>query len=310
MKRILSITAIFSLTLFLLSSFSLRENPQDPPRGKKSEKHIKLISVGDDGKKMELDTVIEGENVFVWNGDTIGGEKELKWVSEGDFDFDMDMDIDVQEMGDGKVIIMKSGKGGAPMIQEFKMDGDSNKIVRVRVQKDGMENDHDVMMWNSKEGNKMLFHSPQMGGMEPHKMIRIEKGNKGNVIDLSDPGIISYDKKELKDGKEKITIIRNKPVEKDIELHEEIIMQGAGNQQMLFHGDHAKQSKTVKVIKDDNGNITIFEDGKERKIKAGEGENAFISEDGNVYHIKTTKEGDKEKMEVKVEVEEVKKEKK
>ena len=53
-----------------------------------------------------------------------------------------------------------------------------------------------------------------------------------------------------------------------------------------------------------------MKDGKERKIKAGEGENAFISEDGNVYHIKTTKEGDKEKMEVKVEVEEVKKEKK
>mgnify|MGYP001023224036 CR=1 FL=1 len=25
-----------------------------------------------------------------------------------------------------------------------------------------------------------------MGGMEPHKMIRIEKGNKGNVIDLSE----------------------------------------------------------------------------------------------------------------------------
>lgn len=312
MKRNLFFVGTLLLSFIFLSSFSLRENPQDPPRGKKSEKHIKLVTVDDDGKKMELDTVIEGDNVFVWNGDTIGGKKDLKWISEDDMDFDFDMDIDVKESADGKMIIMKSGKGGAPMIREFKMDGDSNKIVRVRVKKDGPQGDHDIMMWNNKAGNKMLFHGPEISGMpNPHKMMIMKSQNRGNVIDLSDPGIISYDKKELKDGKEKITIIRNKPAEKDIEMHEEIIIGGSEGGPMMLHKGHATKSKTVKVIKDDDGNITIFEDGKERKIKAGEEKGAFISEDGNVFHIKTIKEGDKEKMEVKVEVEEqVKKEKK
>ena len=142
-------------------------------------------------------------------------------------------------------------------------------------------------------------------------MMILKSQNNGNVIDLSDPGIISYDKKELKNGKEKITIIRNKPVEKDIELRQEIIIRGDEDGAMILQDGHPTKSKTVKVIKDDDGNITIFEDGKERKIKAGEEKGAFISEDGNVFHIKTIKEGDMEKMEVKVEVEEnVKKEKK
>jgi hypothetical protein len=300
MKRNLSIAGTFALAILFLSSFSLRENPQDPPRGKKGQKHIKMVKVDEDGKKTELDTIIEGENVFVWKGDTIGGGHEMKWISKEDFDmdFDMDFDIDVEETADGKVIIMKSGKDGKSVVKEFKIKGDG---------------DHDVMMWNSKGGNKMLFHAPEIAGVPhpPHspKMIFMGKQKKENVIDLSDPGIISYDKKMMRNGTEKITIVRKPVSEEDIELHEEIIIDGVGDHSMMLHEAHPGISKTIKVIKSDDGNVEIFKDGELINIKEGDGNGKFITEDGNVFHIKETKEGDKKKIEVTVE-EEVEKEEK
>ncbi len=245
MKRILLITGILGLTFLFTSAISIRETPQDPPRGKKT-KHIKMVKVDDNGKKTELDTVIEGDNVFIWNGDTIGGEHKLKWVSEGAVE--MDFDIDVEESADGNVIIMKSGKGGK----------------------------HNVMMFGGDEGdNEMIFRAPHMVGA-PHapKMMMMKMHNQGNVIDLSDPGIISYEKKDLKDGKEKITIVRKKPTEKDMELHEEIIMHGGGAPMMIHsgHPGHPGEAKTIKVILSDDGNIEIIEDGKVRHVKM-DGEN-------------------------------------
>ncbi|NQU52930.1 MAG: hypothetical protein HQ522_10375 [Bacteroidetes bacterium] len=296
MKRNLSITGTFALAILLLSSFSLRENPQDPPRGKKGQKHIKMVKIDEDGKRMELDTILEGKNVFVWEGDTIGKDGGMKWISKGDFDmdFDMDFDIDVEETADGKVIIMKSGKGGYPVIHEFKMG------------KDGVHGAHDVMLFHGDKGNnKMLFQVPNMPGV-PHapKVLMMKKQGQGNVIDLSDPGIISYDKKKMKNGTEKITIVRKQVAEKDIELHEEILMNGGVDRSMMLHEVHPGKTQMMKIIKSDDGNVEIFEDGKLINIKEGSGTGRFITDDGNVYHIKETKEGNEKKVEVKVEVEE------
>src|SRR5665811_189021 len=132
MKRILLVVTIFGSAFFLLSSFSIRETPQAPPRGKKTEKHIKLEKVDESGNKLSLDTIIEGDVVFVWNGDTIGGSKDLKWITKDDFVMDslhknMKFDIDITDDGEGKVFIMKSGKKNTPFIYEFKSDGDSAK---------------------------------------------------------------------------------------------------------------------------------------------------------------------------------------
>jgi hypothetical protein len=43
----------------------------------------------------------------------------------------------------------------------------------------------------------------------PH-VFHIEKNYSGNIIDLSDPEIISYKKKSIRNGREKIVIIREK----------------------------------------------------------------------------------------------------
>ena len=188
MKRFLSITLLTGLAFILLASLSIRENPQDPPRGKKAEKHIKMVKVDDDGKKVELDTVITGDALFVWNGDTIGGGKEMKWISKGDFNmdsihqnFDMNFEYNIEDDGEGNMMIMKSGKGGKHMI-----------------------------MAPIPPGTPIPPHAPGMMMFRSHS-------NK-NVIDLSDPGIISYDKKILKDGTEKITIVRKQVSEDDVEV--------------------------------------------------------------------------------------------
>lgn len=285
MKRILSITGILTIAILFTSAISIREMPQDPPRGKKAQKHIKMIKVGDDGKKVEIDTIIEGDNIFIFEGDTMGGAKTMKWVSDEDFDFDMDFDIDVEQDGNAKVIIMKSGKDGKHVIREFKFDGDCE--------------DTDLVKWHGKSGDEKFFgdHSANTP-----KIIRIEKKG-GNVIDLSDHGIISYKKKELKGGKEKITIIREKPSKEEMEIHEEIIMHNSGDHSMFLHEGHGAKSKQIKVIAGDDGKVEIIEDGKVLHIDESDEDVQIIEKDGKKIIIKKQKKGGEIKVNVEVEEE-------
>ena len=188
MKLILSIALLTGYTVFLLSSVAAGQQktppPPPPPKSPKTEKHIKMVKVDDNGKKVELDTVIHGDDVFVWQGDTIG-KKEMKWITKDDFkmdsihqNFDMNFEYQIEDDGEGNMMIMKSGKGGKHMI-----------------------------MAPVPPGAPFPPHAPKV------MMFRGQK-NK-NVIDLSDPGIISYDKKLRKDGTEKITIVRKQVPEVD-----------------------------------------------------------------------------------------------
>ena len=299
MKQVLSLTGILALALFFTSAISINEAPQDPPKTKKEKKHIKMVKIGDDGKKMEIDTVIEADQVFVWNGDTIGGGKALSWISEEDFDFDMDFDIDVESDENGNVFIMKGDGASKPMIYEFKTnDGDSTKHIMMKVISDDVSSD--VMQWHSKNGNDMFFGAP---GIASPKVIRIDKQKSGNVIDLSDPGIISFDKKELKNGKEKIVIVREKPSEEDVEIHEEIIMHNSGVAPMIIHEGMPNMTKKIKVIADDEGRVEIMENGKTWTVEESDEDTQVIEKDGKKIIIKKTKKDGE--MKVDVEVEEV-----
>jgi hypothetical protein len=275
MKRILSVILLSGSAVFLLSSFSIRENPQDPPRGKKTEKHIKMVKVGDDGKKVELDTVIEGDQVFVWQGDTIGG-KDLKWISKDEFkmdsihqNFDMNFEYEIKDDGEGNVMIFKSGKDG----------------------------EH-VMMVPPAPDAPFPPHAPGV------MMMRAPKSR--NVIDLSDPGIISYDKKILKDGNEKITIVR-KQVPESEEIEEDVMIHAPHGSDAFFYGKSPKQVKTIKVIKSDDGTTKVFEDENVIHMEGKDGTTKFIGDDGKVIILKEIKEGDQKKVEVTVEEEKEKK---
>lgn len=318
MKRILSVTAIFAFAFFLFSAFSIRENPQDPPRGKKVKKYIKMVKVDEKGNKVELDTIIKGNDIFVWNGDTIGGAKELKWITKDDFvldslheNMDVDFDFYIEENGEGNVFILKSGKGGKSIVREFKIDGDSTKRIKINIEKDNLHGDHDVMMWHSDKGNnEMIFHAPKVAGVPhpPHapNVAFFDRKKPGNVIDLSDPGIISYNKKKMKNGTEKITIIRREVPKEDMEFSEEIMIHGAENKSMIWDKRQPKKAKPIKIIRSDDGNVEVIEDENTWTVKDGDERVKVIEEDGKIIQIKEIKEGDQKKVEVKVEVKEEK----
>ncbi|HYQ56800.1 MAG TPA: hypothetical protein VEP89_05570 [Draconibacterium sp.] len=251
MKQFLMLTGILSLIIVLTSAISIIEAPQDPPV-KKGTKHITMVKIGNDGKKVEVDTVITADQIFVWNGDTIGNGKELKWLS--DEDFDMDFDFDITTDANGK-IFMLNGKddSNAKVYEYITEDGDSLKEISIKVITDGINSD--IMKQHSNVNNKMLF-----GTAASPKVIRIDKQKSGNVIDLSDPGIISYDKKELRNGKEKIVIIREKPSEENVDVHEEIIIQGNHSAPMLLHKQIPGNATEIKVIKRDDDHKKIIEE--------------------------------------------------
>lgn len=272
MKRIFSITLLSGITVFLLTSFILiGDYPQDPPRTKKTEKHIKMMKVDDNGKKVVLDTVLTSDEPFVWNGDTIGGGKEMKWISKDDFkmdsmhqNFDMNFEYNIEDDGEGNMVIMKSGKGGKHMI-----------------------------MTPVPPGTPMPPHAPGAMMFRSH--------NNKNVIDLSDPGIISYNKKIQKDGTEKITIVRKQVREVDEEMMEDVLIGAPHGSNTFFHINSPEHVKTVKVIKSDDGTFNVYEDDKVIRLKGEKGEATFTGDDGEVIQIKEIKEGDGKKVEVKVE---------
>jgi acyl-CoA hydrolase len=267
MKRIFSIILLSVFSGFLLSSFSIRENPQDPPRGKKTEKHIKMVKIDDNGKKTELDTEIEGNKEFVWQGDTIGG-KDLKWISKEDFDmsnmhknFEMNFEYKIEDDGKGNIFIMKSDKGG-------------EHIIMPPMAPDAPFPPH-----------------------APHVMMFRNNKNK-NVIDLSDPGIISYDKKLMKNGTEKITIVRKQVDEND---EHEMILDGNNGENVFWHSNAPGEKKTFRIIKSGDGSTQIFEDDELLDLKDEKGNSTFVTDDGKVIKIREKKEGKEKLIEVEME---------
>jgi hypothetical protein len=266
MKRILTVSLLSALAFFSLSSFYfIGESPQDPPRGKKTEKHIKMVKVDDSGKKMELDTVIHGDQIIVWHGDTIGDGKEFKWITKDDFKMDSVHRFDYKIEGDGnkRIMIMKSGKGDEQMI---------------------------------------MAPFPPEPPMPPHapKVMMFRGQQNRNVIDLSDPGIISYDKKLRKDGTEKITIVRKQVPEVD-SMMEDVLITPPHVDDVFFMGGSPKRAKTVRVIKSDDGSVQVFEDEKVMYFEGDKGEATFIGDDDEVIQIEEIDKGGEKQIKVQIE---------
>lgn len=223
MKQVMFLIGFLLASFLLFSSFSLRENPQDPPRGEKGEKakrHIRLEKI-EDGEKTVLDTVIEGDQVFVWNGDTIGSARELKWTG----------------------------------IEGFEPDS-IHKNFEFRF----LEPD--------EEGNKRFMVAPHapIPPMVPH-VIKMNKKPGGNLIDLGGPEIISYKKKKMSGGREKITIIRNEPSENDVKEDVLIHIPDMPEPAVWMHPGRPENMKAVRVIKRDNGETKIYESEDVKEVE-------------------------------------------
>jgi len=219
MKNTLLSFGLAGLTTALLS-FTLVQKSDEVQEPKKT-RHIKMMKM-ENGKKMELDTVLTNDDVFVWNGDTVNPIKHMRKVSPSGFDKMEKFDVKVDHQdGNEKVMIIKhkDGKGGQPMIWHMESDDDMDiltedndstgkRIVVRKMLRDGDEN----MVFHFKNGD--MKHFPPMPPVPPvppmPHMRMMKMQHSGQIINLNDPNIISFKKKEMSGGREKIEIIRKK----------------------------------------------------------------------------------------------------
>jgi hypothetical protein len=217
MKNTLLSFGLAGLTTALLSFTFIQKSGeiQEP----KKARHIKMLKM-ENGKKMELDTVLTNDDVFVWNGDTINPIKQNKKVNPSGFDKMEKFDGTVDHKGrNEKVMIIKhkDGKSGEPMILRMDSDDDmevitedndstGKRIVVRKRMKDGDENQ--VFYFKNGEMN----HFPPMPPVPPvppmPHMNVMKMQHSGQIINLNDPNIISFKRKKMSGDREKIEIIR------------------------------------------------------------------------------------------------------
>jgi hypothetical protein len=211
---ILMILPLMVLNLMIVS----KSNAQDSKPATKTKKHIKIITIKD-GVKEKIDTVIVGDDMKVFS---TGNDKKFHWTSSGAETYLDSLSGNMEyKFGDGKgkkIIIMKHGHGQEPMIiHESEVEGDSGKTMTVHVE--AMEpDDEDVLFFNNgRKGQRRIMTTrpaPGFQGLPATPALRHFQ-NRSNVIDLSDSGVISFKKKKMSGGREKITVIRNEVKESE-----------------------------------------------------------------------------------------------
>lgn len=215
MKNTLLMFGMAGLAAVVLSSFVVGGNDDNGQQPKKS-RHVRLVKI-ENGKKMEIDTVFANDDVFVWQGDTINPMKHKGGMMVHRFG-----------KGDGKANVMvfkqRDGKGEDPMFFDMKTADDMDVLIdnndttgkKVMIRK---------IMRDSPDGNVMFFrghgpgHFPPVPPVPPAPPVPhiMKFKHSGKVIDLNDPNVISYKKKDLSGGREKIEIIRKKADENEAE---------------------------------------------------------------------------------------------
>lgn len=287
MKNKLLSFGMVGLTGVLLSSFMLVQKG-DGAQGPKKSRHIKMIKI-ENGKKMELDTVFTNDDVFVWNGDTVNPIKHTgKYSSSGPDKMQrVDVKVDRQD-GKEKVMIFKhrGGKSGEPMI--WNMDsGDDMEIVtedvdsvgkRIVVRKRMNNGIEDHMSFRNGDYDMLVSPPPPppVPPMPPFSHMKVMKmQHAGQIIDLNDPNIVSYKKKDVKGGMEKIEIIRKKS-----ENQENMTFDFNGDPELLvpeppeapeFNWESDGDSIRMKVI--EKRKVLKGKDGKEIEVKVETEEN-------------------------------------
>lgn len=232
MKNTMALLGMGLAVMLLSSELSAQKAPE--VKDSKKSRHIRMTKI-ENGKTMKLDTVLTGDDVFIWNGDTINPVKHIKKFSPSGFDKLQHIDVNVDRKG-GKEKVM---------------------IFRHKDRNDG-------------DGN--MRHFPPVPPVPPVPHVRMMKmKHAGKTINLNDPNIISYKKKDMSGDREKIEIIRKKSAEPenmnfDFEFEAPEPPEAPVNIRE-FKGDNQKMKIMEKEIKVDG------KKGKEIKVEVETEEN-------------------------------------
>ena len=163
-----------SISLLVMAVTAAWESPaQENPAAPATRKEIRTIVIRE-GEKTVVDTVMASEDVKVFR---FLSEEVNHWI---------DSDL----------------------------EGDSGKQVRVIVREAG-PGQEDVLIYNNgRRDSRRIVTRPLAAGRPlpraaaASRAFRFRSPSAPHIIDLADPGIISYKKKKMSGDREKITIIR------------------------------------------------------------------------------------------------------
>lgn len=170
-----------SISLLVMAVTAAWESPaQENPVAPATRKEIRTIVIRD-GEKTVVDTVMYGEDVKVFR---FSGDEEDLWI-------------------------------------DSRLEGDSGKQVRVIVREAG-PGQEDVLIYNNgrRDSRRMVTRPLPAGRPLPRaaaasRAFRFRSQSAPNIIDLADPGIISFKKKKMSGGRERITVIRQEVKEEN-----------------------------------------------------------------------------------------------
>jgi hypothetical protein len=213
-------TLIYVLPLLgaLLASMLTKASEGDSTKVEK--RIVKTITITD-GETMVIDSVIsfEGDNVTVdvdtfecnrpfpdfhrrfnrsrgnrmgfWNGDI---EKEIEMLVETDGD-------------STEIMVIKTPCG---KVRKIVMDGDEGLPGQRRMFKYRFDDDAEWMPGQGRGHGRFFYGGPDIDVQDVPTPpgLHMYRNRQKSMIDLNDPDIISFERKEQKNGTEKITIIR------------------------------------------------------------------------------------------------------
>jgi hypothetical protein len=214
MKAVLRSLFLSAAALLTVSTIA-QTTAEQQADGNTVKKHLKVVTIND-GTTTKIDTVTTGdEEDFTWLGDPgledfFGNGKEgmppefpdsLMRKNMKCFRFDFNDD----EKGRHPRMRMFAGPDGKERIREFEFkDGDSIR--------------HKIFIHRGEEernfGPRML-RTMRIPAYPAHDQ---------DLIDLNDPNILSFERKELSGGREKIEIIRKKTSKKQVTTEDKVIV--------------------------------------------------------------------------------------
>jgi len=201
------------MTLLLsASSFTFSQAVDAPFVDKapqKKEQKVKII-VKKDGKETKIDTTfnLPDEKVIKVKVDSILKNLNVEGIDSGKFD------VFIHHPGK-RMKYMNRGRGNLPENENFDImiqEGDSGltkhirKIVRV-------SDDGGFTTLSDQDGNELLPPPPPPAPPCPPFMMNGQSGGDPFSFDANDESIISYNKKDIGKGLERITIIRKKKID-------------------------------------------------------------------------------------------------
>ncbi|WP_299578195.1 hypothetical protein [uncultured Sunxiuqinia sp.] len=213
MKTKLQLRRIGLFLLFLLAALLVTAQPDSQPDKKK---HLKLVKI-ENGEKTVMDTVLLGDASELELMEEFGFTEELDSILKGKL---KRFNIEVTDDGENQEVFVFSKEDDLP--SEWFAAGDSvRKVVRIKRGNGPMK--REMMIHTAPH----VVHVPKPP--HPPMAIRWHSAQQDDkmVIRLDDPGVISYKKKDLRGGREKIEIIRQKPVEhsEEMDVEDEIILE-------------------------------------------------------------------------------------